>query len=191
VIFHRQAGEKPNSPMASADSHTVMASDTPNPYLKTKVMTASPAQLRLMLLDGAIKFLQQGKAGIAAKDYEALYNGISRCQDIIMELINGLRPEQSRELCDRLSGLYTYMYRQLVHACTERDEAAAEEVLGLLRYERETWVMLMDQLEKENAAGAADAADIAELAAEAGSAPPNGTGANADDLVGGRISVEG
>jgi flagellar protein FliS len=191
MIFRRWIGEKPNSPAARADSQTVMATETPNPYLKTKVMTASPAQLRLMLLDGAIKFLQQGKAGLAAKDYEASYNGFSRCQDIVMELISGLRPEQSRELCDKLSGLYTYMYTQLVRACVERDAEIAEEVLGLLRYERETWVMLMDQLEQENAAGAADAADIAQLAAEAGSAPPNGTGANADDLVGGRISVEG
>ncbi|MEO1059304.1 MAG: flagellar export chaperone FliS, partial [Actinomycetota bacterium] len=32
----------------------------PNPYLKTKVMTASPEELRLMLYDGALKFCRQG-----------------------------------------------------------------------------------------------------------------------------------
>ena len=111
-----------------------MTSETPNPYLKTKVMTASPAQLRLMLLDGAIKFLQQGKAGLESKDYEAAYNGISRCQNIIMELINALRPEQSPELCDLLSRLYTFMYTQCVKACTERDAKVADEVLQLLHY---------------------------------------------------------
>ena len=30
--------------------------DTSNAYLRTKVMTASPEELRLMLLDGAIRF---------------------------------------------------------------------------------------------------------------------------------------
>ena len=41
-----------------------------NPYLKTKVMTAGPAELRLMLFDGALKFAEQGRKGLADKDYE-------------------------------------------------------------------------------------------------------------------------
>ena len=39
-----------------------------NAYLRTKVMTASPAELRLMLLDGAIKFANQAREGLQAKD---------------------------------------------------------------------------------------------------------------------------
>ncbi|MCP3904958.1 MAG: flagellar export chaperone FliS [Planctomycetes bacterium] len=123
-----------------------MSVTTPNPYLRTKVMTASPAELRLMLLDGAIKFLRQGKAGLESQDYEASYTGLSRCQNILMELINALQPEQSPDVCDKLAGLYTFMYTRLINASTERDPAIAQEVLDLLEYERETWVLVMDQL---------------------------------------------
>ena len=49
----------PNPAAASADSNTEMTASPPNPYLRTKVMTASPAELRLLLLDGAVKFLER------------------------------------------------------------------------------------------------------------------------------------
>lgn len=128
-----------------------MTATSPNPYLRTKVMTAAPAELRLMLIDGAIKFLERAIIGIDDNDPEAAFNGFTRCQDIVMELINGLRPEHAPDLCQKLSGLYTFMYTRLVTACMERDAEIAREVLDLLRYERETWTMLMDQLTKENA----------------------------------------
>ena len=47
-----------------------------DPYFKTKVMTASSAQLRQMLFDGAIKFAQQAMRGLADNDHEAAYEGI-------------------------------------------------------------------------------------------------------------------
>jgi len=126
-----------------------MTATTPNPYLRTKIMTAAPAELRLMLIDGAIKFLEHAIQGLDDANPEGAYNGFTRCQNIVMELINSLRPDQAPELCQRLSGLYTFMYTRLVTACVDRDIEVAREVLDLLRYERETWTMLMDQLATE------------------------------------------
>jgi flagellar secretion chaperone FliS len=117
-----------------------------NAYLRTKVLTAKPAELRLMLLDGAIRFAEQGREGLARKDYEASYNGFTRSQDIVMELLAGLRPEHDPELCAKLSALYTYIYRRLVAATTERALDVADEAIELLRFERDTWGMLMHQL---------------------------------------------
>jgi flagellar protein FliS len=117
-----------------------------NEYLRTKVMTSSPAELRLMLFDGAVRFLEQGRQGLEDKDYEAAYNGISRTQAIIMELMNGLRDEHDPDLCEKLRALYTFMYTQLVAATTDKDVAKADEVLDLLYYERETWKMLLQRL---------------------------------------------
>jgi len=118
-------------------------------YLRTKVMTAGPAELRLMLFDGALKFAEQGRRGLADKDYEAAYEGVSRCQQIILELINGLRPDQDPALCDRLTGLYTFLYRRLIDASRERSAKIVEEVIKLLEYERQTWVMLMEKVAEE------------------------------------------
>jgi flagellar protein FliS len=121
-------------------------SPAPNPYLKTKVMTASPAQLRLMLFEGAIKFARQALDGLNAGDFERVFEGITRCQAIVLELINALDHQQAPELCERLSSLYMFLYTRLITASHERDPAILAEVVRLLEYERETWVLLIRQL---------------------------------------------
>jgi flagellar secretion chaperone FliS len=118
-------------------------------YLRTKVLTASPEELRLLLLDGAIKFLRQGRAGMESKDYEAMFTGITKCRNIVLELINTTKPDPDRELYARVTGLYTFMYTTLVEANMERDMAKCDKVIELLEYERETWTMLMGKLAHE------------------------------------------
>ena len=119
-------------------------------YLRTKVMTASPAELRLMLLDGAIRFTEQARRGYETRDYEVAYDGTTKAQAILMELMNALRPAQSPELCERLTALYTYMYRGLLGVSASRDLSSIDEVLKLLRFERDTWSMCIDELAREN-----------------------------------------
>ena len=168
-----------------------MTATNDNPYLKTKVMTASPTELRLMLLDGAVKFLQQGAKGLADGDHEAAYNGITRCQDIVLELMNALNPDVDPGLCDRLSSLYTFMYTELVKACSEHNQEKADGVLKLLEYERETWRQLMEKLAAENATGAATADAMAEAIDGATFDLSAGDGVIPDQLIGGRVSLEG
>ena len=110
-------------------------SHAPQAYLKTKVLTASPAELRLMLLDGAIRFSEQARRGYESKDFESAFDGTTKAQAILLELINALRPDQAPELCKRLSALYTFMYTSLVQASTTRDVALVDEVIQLLRFE--------------------------------------------------------
>ncbi|MCZ6492650.1 MAG: flagellar export chaperone FliS [Planctomycetota bacterium] len=161
-----------------------MSSSQPNPYLHTKVMTASTAELRLLLFDGALKFAEQGKAALEAGNHEAAYEGISRCQDILIELINSLQPQHSPELCQQLSSLYTFMYTRLIAAIGERSPAIAEEVLGILRYERETWSMLLERLAEENAAAGG-------LTETPRAQPPQPAHASGSSLIGGSVSVKG
>ena len=141
-----------------------------NPYLRTKVMTASPEELRLMLLDGAIKFAHQARAGLLAKDHEAAYTGFDRCRAIILELMNSVRTEVNPELCQRVSSLYTFMYSELVTANLEKDASKLDRVIELLDFERQTWVMLMERLAEERAA--AGSARAALTAASDSPAPP-------------------
>lgn len=122
-----------------------MAAPTINPYLRTKVLTASPQELRLMLYDGALKFCRQARPALEARHYEESYNNLIRAQNIVLELSNSLNHKAAPELCDRLAGLYNYLYRRLVDANVERDTAILDEVIELIEYERETWQMLMNQ----------------------------------------------
>ncbi len=147
----------------------------PNAYLRTKVMTASPAELRLMLFDGAIKFARQGRTGLAENDFEAAYTGVTSCQEIVLELINSLRPEHDPDLCEKLTALYVFMYNRLLEASSQRKAALVDEVIKLLEYERETWVMLMSRLDEQRHAGPqppAASTPAATAPAAANPAPP-------------------
>lgn len=117
-----------------------------NAYLRTKVMTASPEELRLMLLDGAIKFARQGRDGLAARDFEASYNGISQSRDIVLELLTTIKPQYDPELCERVKAVYSFIYTEMVSASMEKSIPKLESVIKLLEYERETWSLLIDQL---------------------------------------------
>lgn len=157
-------------------------------YLKTKVLTANPVELRMMLFDGAIRFAEQAKAALEKKDYEGTYNGATRCQAILLELLNSLKPEHDETLCKQLSGLYTYMYTTMIKGTSERNPALIAEVIKLLSYERQTWKMLIDQLSAENrAAGTIDATPDARPTSGGG----GGGTPNADGLVGASVSVRG
>ncbi|HYE02406.1 MAG TPA: flagellar export chaperone FliS [Phycisphaerales bacterium] len=125
-----------------------------NAYLRTKVLTASPQELRMLLLDGALKFARQGREGLAADNPEQSFLGFSQCRNILVELINSMRPDVNPELCGRVGSLYTYLYTRLLTANLERDTAAADEVIELLEYECQTWRMLCAQIETERSAAA-------------------------------------
>ena len=130
-----------------------MAFDIDNPYLRHKVMTATQEELRLMLLEGGLHFIDQGLQGLDKGDYEAVYEGFSQAKAIVMELMNGLRHEIAPELCGRLQSLYTYMYKLLIDASFERSREKAIECRELLDYERETWGLLMEKAKAEGVSG--------------------------------------
>jgi flagellar protein FliS len=122
-----------------------------NPYLRTKILTASPQELRLLLYEGAIKFCRQSHHALGQNNYEAMFNALQRAQKIVLELGTSLRRDVEPELTDRLSALYDYIYRRLVDANMERDSAAIDECIELLEYQKTTWQMLLSKLQAEKA----------------------------------------
>ncbi len=129
-------------------------------YLETKVLSASPAELRLMLLDGAIKFCRQGREGLASKNYEQMYNGFRRTRAILVELMNTMKPEPDRELYDRLHSLYMFMITHLLESSLEKDVSKADKVIDLIQYDRETWALLMQKNASEQRGTGAAAGEI-------------------------------
>jgi flagellar secretion chaperone FliS len=129
-------------------------------YLRTKVLTATPEQLQLMLYDGAIRFSEQAKAALQARKFDQSFDLLSRAQKIITEMTASLRHDVAPELCGKLASLYNFVYRKLVEANVEHTLQPLDEALSILRYQRETWVMLLDQLGKSKAAAAASKLDL-------------------------------
>src|SRR5205823_14701600 len=123
---------------------------------------ATPEQLQMMLYGGALRFAEQARVALEKKDYEANYHMIATVQKIIAELSASLKHEVAPELCGKLSALYNFVYRKLIEASTHRNLAALDEALTILRYQRETWAMLLDQLGKQKAGDAARKLDMPE-----------------------------
>jgi len=138
---------------------------TANAYLKTKVMTASREELRLMLIDGSIKFAQQALSGLQSNDPEMTYLGFSQCRDIVLELLSTIKPEHAPEIAKSVQDLYTFLYGELIKASISKDAGILREIISLLEYERETWVMAMARAIEERelaASGSVQSAPVAQ-----------------------------
>jgi flagellar protein FliS len=142
-------------------------------YLKNAVMTATPEQLQLMLYDGAIRFATRGLEAMQAKDREGMFNALERAQLIVLELSNGIRREVNPTLADQMAALYSFVYRRLVDANIHCDEQALQEALRILRYQRETWLLLMKKLQEQPPRGASRPPAQIESSPESEAAPFN------------------
>lgn len=129
-------------------------------YFRMRVMTATPEQLQMMLFDGALRFGEQARAALEAKKFDESHDLISRVQKIITEMTSSLKHDVNPELCGKLASLYNYVYRKLIDANIRHDVAALSEAMDLLKFQRETWAMLMDKLGKQKAAAVASQLNI-------------------------------
>ncbi len=119
-----------------------------NPYSQYKEMhitTASPAQLVVMLYDGAISAIKLAIEHINNKDYEAKQKQLNKAQDIILELLNTLDVEQGGEVATNLQRLYVYMNKRLIDGSFKLDISALEEVIQLLDDINASWRQLARQ----------------------------------------------
>ncbi|MBN1765420.1 MAG: flagellar export chaperone FliS [Sedimentisphaerales bacterium] len=155
-----------------------------NKYLQTKVMTASPEQLQLMLYDGAIRFCEQARVAIKNKEIENSYKLLSRAEKIIMELCTSMKDEMAPETCGNMRSLYIYCYEQLVEANLKKEVENVDNALKVIRHMRETWIMLMEKLQEERAREYPE-----ESPSEAMSSPNAGN--PFEQPVGSTISLEG
>src|SRR5437667_1810426 len=133
-----------------------------NQYLRTKVLTATPEQLQMMLFDGALRFCEQARLALQSKNFEQSYDLIARVQKILLELSCSLKHDVLPDLCGKLAALYNFAYRKLIEANVRHDLASLEQAMSILKYQRETWAMLLDQLGKQKAAAVAKNLDVPE-----------------------------
>lgn len=108
-------------------------------YRKTNVITADPGKLVIMCYEGAIDNLIIAKQKMAAKEYEAKAKALIKAQDIIDELLYSLDFEKGGTVAENLESLYNYMTRRIVQADVNKDMAAFDEVIGILRELLSAW----------------------------------------------------
>lgn len=112
-----------------------------NQYNNSKILTASPAELVLMLYDGAIKFCNIAVAAIEAKDVPKAHTNIVKAQKIIDHLRMTLN--MSYPVAQDFENIYSYLGQRLVEANVSKDPEILKEVCTYLHSVRDTWKEVM------------------------------------------------
>ena len=110
-------------------------------YNRNKILTASPAELTLMLYDGCIKFINIAKMGIDEKDLAKANTNIKKAERIIVELQSTLNDKY--EVAKDFNAVYSYVKRRLLEANIAKDNEILEECAGHMRTMRDTWKEVM------------------------------------------------
>lgn len=110
-------------------------------YNTNKILTASPAELTLMLYEGAIKFCNIAIVGIEQNNVQKAHDNIMKTQRIIQEFQITL--DRKYEVAKDFDAVYNYLIMRLREANMEKDIVILEEVLRHLRTMRDTWKEVM------------------------------------------------
>ena len=110
-------------------------------YGNNRITTASPAELTLMLYEGAIKFCNIAIMGIEKSDVQKAHNNIVKTQRIIEEFQITLNHDYA--VAEDFDRVYNYLLARLREANIKKDKEILEEVLRHLRTMRDTWKEVM------------------------------------------------
>ena len=114
-------------------------------YLESKVLTASPQRLHLLLIEGAIRFGRQADEALRRSDKVAASAPLLRTIDIVGEMLAEVRSIKS-ELNQKIADLYWFIFRRVSEAKINVDAAPLAEALRLLEFERQTWQLACEKL---------------------------------------------
>lgn len=116
----------------------------PNAYAQynaSKIMTASPAELTLLLYEGAIKFGNIAVVKMEQKDIEGAQKNIVKVEKIIDYLRETL--DMKYPVAQDFERIYVYLSQRLLDTTVSKDPKDMEEVLMHLRSVRDNWKEVM------------------------------------------------
>ncbi len=121
---------------------------------------ASPARLRLMIIERAIEVA----ASLSRVWREGQQPGPNEHSLMLLELlgellsgISGSKDPGERQLCNRVSDLYVFLTKHLVSAEDHSDSESIDEIRLVLETEAETWraVCVQELVNKQSTAASA------------------------------------
>ncbi|MBP5195219.1 MAG: flagellar export chaperone FliS [Lachnospiraceae bacterium] len=126
---------------------------TKNPYQQYKnnaIATATPAELTLMLYEGAIKFGNIAIKAIEEGDIQKAHINIVKVQRIITEFRNTL--DFKYPVAKDFDRVYEYLERRLVEANVSKDKEIMEEMVMHIRSMRDNWKEVMKRAKQPQSA---------------------------------------
>ena len=120
-------------------------------YRRNQVLNAPPEQLTLMLYNGCLKFIDEGRAALSEKKYEDANTLLQKAQRIISEF--RLTLNMDYEISHQLMPLYDYVYDRLVSGNIRSDLAQLDEAKEIVSELRDAWVGAMKKARAEKGLG--------------------------------------
>lgn len=118
-----------------------MAMNAATVYKDNKILTASPAELTLMLYEGAIKFCNIANMALEKNEYDKANINIIKAEKIINEFRATLNHKYP--VAEHFEVVYDYIYRRLIEANVRKDKEILSEATGYIREMRDTWKEVM------------------------------------------------
>lgn len=110
-------------------------------YNNSKVLSASPGELTLMLYDGMIRFCNLAEAAIEKKDIAKAHTNIMKMQRIIDYLRQTL--DMNYPVAEDFERMYVYLSQRMVEANMKKDLEILQEINGHLHAIRDNWKEVM------------------------------------------------
>ena len=112
-------------------------------YQRTRILTAPPEGLQVMLYEGASRFCEHARLALSANDRETACACLDRARRIILYLSECLRPELAPELCALVASAHQFVYHRLVDAALHGGTDSLGEAVGVLCELRQAWADLL------------------------------------------------
>lgn len=110
-------------------------------YQNNKIMTASPAELTLMLYEGAIKFCNIAIVAVENKEIEKAHIHIVKTEKIIDYLRVTL--DMKYPVAQDFERIYSYLSERLIDANIKKDVEILNEINDHLHAIRDNWKEVM------------------------------------------------
>jgi flagellar protein FliS len=110
-------------------------------YKKSRILTATPAELTLMLYDGAIKFCNIAIAAMEDKNPAKAHENVVKVENIIQNFRETL--DKRYPVWEDFENVYVYLLRRCHEANMTKDPEIMNEVLTHLRSMRDNWKEVM------------------------------------------------
>ncbi len=120
-----------------------------NPYAKyqdSKILTASPAELTLMLYEGIIKFTNIGITATQNREFQKANLNIMKAERIVDHLSATLNDKYP--VAKDFQNIYSCIMQALISGNMKKDVAELERALEYSRMIRDTWKEVMKASEK-------------------------------------------
>lgn len=118
-------------------------------YNNSKILTASPAELTLMLYEGAIKFCNIAIMAVEKKDVQKAHTNIVKVENIVNYLQSTL--DMKYPVSQDFDRIYVYLQQRLTQANMKKDPEILNEICEHLRSLRDTWKEVMAKSQHKGA----------------------------------------